>query len=181
VQCLTASIHTARVSGYSNSAEGDYVCTWVDGICLKVRLEQEKLCLLVMIGVRADGRKEFVALADGVRESAESWADLLRDCRRCGMTAPMLAVGDNAWASGRAVPEVFPDTREQRCWWHKQANVLAALPKSAHPGALAALEEIHSAEYIDKAQLAGSKSSRSATAPPTPRRSPRSPTTPRCS
>ncbi|BCI81511.1 hypothetical protein MTY66_31360 [Mycolicibacterium sp. TY66] len=72
----------------------DYVYLWVDGIHLKVRLEQEKLCLLVMIGVRADGRKELVALTDGYRESAESWADLLRSCRRRGMTAPVLAVGD---------------------------------------------------------------------------------------
>ncbi|BCI81488.1 hypothetical protein MTY66_64170 (plasmid) [Mycolicibacterium sp. TY66] len=74
----------------------DYVYLWVDGIHLKVRLEQEKLCLLVMIGVRADGRKELVALTDGYRESAESWADLLRSCRRRGMTAPVLAVGDGA-------------------------------------------------------------------------------------
>jgi putative transposase len=69
---------------------------WVDGIHLKVRLEQDKVCLLVMIGVRTDGTKELVALADGFRESAESWADLLRDCKRRGMRAPVLAVGDGA-------------------------------------------------------------------------------------
>jgi putative transposase len=131
----------------------DYVYLWVDGIHLKVRLEQEKLCLLVMIGVRADGRKELVALTDGFRESTESWADLLRDCRRRGMTAPVLAVGDGALGFWAALREVFPDTREQRCWWHKQANVLAALPKSAHPGALAAMREIYNAEDIDKAQV----------------------------
>ena len=74
----------------------DYVYCWVDGIHLKVRLEADKVCLLVVIGVRADGRKELVALADGFRESAESWADLLRDCKRRGMTAPVLAVGDGA-------------------------------------------------------------------------------------
>jgi transposase-like protein len=132
----------------------DYVYLWVDGIHLKVRLEQEKLCLLVLIGVRADGRKELVALADGYRESTESWADLLRDCRRRGMTAPVLAVGDGALGFWKAMREVFPATREQRCWWHKQANVLAALPKSAHPAALAALREIYNAEDIDKAQVA---------------------------
>ena len=132
----------------------DYVYLWVDGIHLKVRLEQEKLCLLVMIGVRSDGRKELVALTDGYRESTESWADLLRGCRRRGMTAPVLAVGDGALGFWKAVREVFPDTREQRCWFHKQANVLAALPKSAHPGALAALREIYNAEDIDKAQVA---------------------------
>jgi putative transposase len=132
----------------------DYVYLWVDGIHLKVRLEQQKLCLLVMIGVRADGRKELVALTDGFRESTESWADLLRDCRRRGMTAPVLAVGDGALGFWAALREVFPDTREQRCWWHKQANVLAALPKSAHPDALAAMREIYNAEDIDKAQVA---------------------------
>ncbi len=113
----------------------DFVYLWVDGIHLKVRLEQEKLCLLVMIGVRSDGRKELVALTDGYRESTESWADLLRGCRRRGMTAPVFAVGDGALGFWKALREVFPDTREQRCWFHKQANVLAALPKSAHPGA----------------------------------------------
>jgi transposase-like protein len=132
----------------------DYVYLWVDGIHLKVRLEQEKLCLLVMIGVRSDGRKELVALTDGYRESTESWADLLRSCRRRGMTAPVLAVGDGALGFWKAMREVFPSTREQRCWFHKQANVLAALPKSAHPGALAAMREIYNAEDIDKAQVA---------------------------
>jgi putative transposase len=132
----------------------DYVYLWVDGIHLKVRLEHEKLCLLVMLGVRADGRKELVALTDGYRESTESWADLLRDCRRRGMTAPVLAIGDGALGFWKAVREVFPATREQRCWFHKQANVLAALPKSAHPGALAAIKDIYNAEDIDKAQVA---------------------------
>ena len=70
------------------AGRSDYVYCWVDGIHLKVRLEQDKVCLLVMIGVRADGRKELVALADGFRESAESWADLLRDCKRRGMQRP---------------------------------------------------------------------------------------------
>jgi transposase-like protein len=132
----------------------DYVYVWVDGIHLKVRLEQTKLCLLVMIGVRADGRKELVVITDGYRESAEAWADLLRDCRRRGMSAPVLAVGDGALGFWKAVREVFPATREQRCWFHKQANVVAALPKSAHPAALAALKDIYNAEDIDKAQVA---------------------------
>ena len=144
----------AKAFGERDLSGTDYVYLWVDGIHLKVRLEQEKLCLLVMIGVRADGRKELVALTDGYRESTESWADLLRDCRRRGMTAPVLAVGDGALGFWKAVREVFPDTREQRCWFHKQANVLAALPKSAHPGALAAMREIYNAEDIDKAQVA---------------------------
>jgi putative transposase len=132
----------------------DYICLWVDGIHLKVRLEQTELCLLVMIGIRADGRKELVAITDGYRESSESWADVLRDCRRRGMTAPVLAVGDGALGFWKAVREVFPATREQRCWFHKQANVLAALPKSVHPAVLAALKDIYNAEDIDKAQVA---------------------------
>ncbi|WP_243715846.1 transposase, partial [Micromonospora sp. KC207] len=101
-----------------------------------------KLCLLVMVGVRVDGRKELVALAEGYRESTESWADLLRDCKRRGMRAPILAVGDGALGFWNALREVFPTSREQRCWFHKIANVLGALPKSAHPGAKKALAEI---------------------------------------
>ncbi|MFL5336095.1 MAG: IS256 family transposase [Geminicoccaceae bacterium] len=135
-------------------AEVDYVYMWVDGIHLKVRLEQDKVCLLVMIGVRADGCKELIALADGHRESTESWADLLRDCKRRGMAAPVLAVGDGALGFWAAVREVFPDTREQRCWFHVQANVLNALPKSAQPGARAALAEIYSAEDREHAAKA---------------------------
>ncbi len=102
--------------------------------------------LLVMIGVRADGTKELIALADGFRESSESWADLLRSCKRRGMAAPVLAVGDGALGFWKAIREVFPQTREQRCWFHVSGNVLAALPKSAHPGAKAALAEIWGAE-----------------------------------
>ena len=124
----------------------DFVYLWADGIHVNIRLEEHKLCLLVLIGVRADGRKELVALADGYRESVESWADLLRDCKRRGMRAPVLAVGDGALGFWGALREVFPETREQRCWFHKIGNVLAALPKSAHPGAKKALAEIWNAE-----------------------------------
>jgi transposase-like protein len=124
----------------------DYVYLWADGIHVNVRLEEAKLCLLVMIGVRADGRKELVALADGYRESTGSWADLLRHCKRRGMRAPVLAAGDGALGFWGALREVFPQTREQRCWFHKISNVLAALPKSAHPGAKKALAEIWNAE-----------------------------------
>jgi putative transposase len=132
----------------------DYVYVWVDGIHFKVRLDQDKVCLLVIIGVRADGTKELVALADGFRESVESWADLLRSCRRRGMVAPVLAVGDGALGFWKAVRDVFPATREQRCWFHKTANVLSALPKSAHPGARTALAQIYNAEDIDHARVA---------------------------
>jgi transposase-like protein len=135
-----------KAFGERDLSQVDYVYLWVDGIHLKVRLEQAKLCLLVMIGVRADGHKELVALTDGYRESAESWADLLRDCRRRGMHAPVLAVGDGALGFWKAMHEVFPETHEQRCWFHKIANVLAALPKSTHSGAKKALAEIWNAE-----------------------------------
>lgn len=132
----------------------DYVYVWVDGIHLKVRLEQDKVCLLVIIGVRADGTKELVALDDGHRESSESWADLLRSCKRRGMRAPVLAIGDGALGFWAAVRTVFPDTREQRCWFHKISNVLNCLPKSAQPGAKAALAEIWNAEDKNHAQAA---------------------------
>jgi transposase-like protein len=124
----------------------DYVYLWADGVHINIRLEEHKLCLLVMIGVRADGRKELVALVDGYRESTESWADLLRDCARRGMHAPVLAIGDGALGFWDALREVFPETREQRCWFHKIANVLSAMPKSAHPGAKNALAEVWNAE-----------------------------------
>ena len=125
----------------------DYVYLWVDGIHVNIRLEEHKLCLLVMIGVRADGRKELVALTDGYRESTESWADLLRDCARRGMRAPVLAMGDGALGFWGALREVFPgrlgnnaagSTRSPTC--------LGALPRSAHPGAKKALAEIWNAE-----------------------------------
>src|ERR1700738_372988 len=135
-----------RVFAGRDLSEVDYVYLWVDGIHVNIRLAEHKLCLLVMIGVRADGRKELVALADGYRESVESWADLLRDCARRGMRAPVLAIGDGALGFWGALREVFPATREQRCWFHKIANILGALPKSAHPGAKKALAEIWNAE-----------------------------------
>ena len=98
---------------------------------LKIRLEEAKAAVLVLMGVRADGRKELIAIADGYRESGEAWASLLRDCAQRGMRAPVLAVGDGALGFWDALHEVFPETREQRCWVHKTANVLDALPKSA--------------------------------------------------
>jgi hypothetical protein len=114
-----------RAFGGRSLAGTDYVYVWVDGIHLKVRLEQDKVCLLVMIGVRADGTKELIALDDGHRESTESWADLLRGYKRRGMAAPVLAVGDGALGFWAAVRQAFPETREQRCWFHKIANVHA--------------------------------------------------------
>jgi transposase-like protein len=132
----------------------DYVYLWADGVHLNVRLDEEKLCLLVMVGVRVDGTKELIALAEGYRESTGSWADLLRDCARRGMRAPVLAVGDGALGFWAALREVFPQSREQRCWFHKIGNVLSALPKSAHPAAKRALAEIWNAEDREHARRA---------------------------
>jgi transposase-like protein len=132
----------------------DFVYIWADGIHVNIRLAEHKLCLLVVIGVRADGSKELVTLADGYRESVESWADLLRDAKRRGMRAPVLAVGDGALGFWGGLREVFPETREQRCWFHKAANVLSALPKSAHPAAKKAIAEIWGAEDKTHAQAA---------------------------
>jgi len=154
----------------------DYVYLWADGIHVNIRLEEHKLCLLVMIGVRADGRKELIALADGYRESAELWADLLRDCARRGMRAPVLAVGDGALGFWNGLREVFPETRQGRCWFHKTANVLAALPRSAHPGAKKALAEIWNAEGKQHA-LAAVKAFEGAYGRSSPRPPRRSPTT----
>src|SRR5829696_9964594 len=127
-------------------SDRDYVYVWVDGVHFNVRLDEERLCCLVIVGVRVDGTKELVAITDGFRESTESWADVLRDLKRRGMRAPVLAVGDGALGFWGALREVFPATREQRCWFHKIANVLGALPKSAHPGAKKMLAEIRDAE-----------------------------------
>ncbi|MEU0212464.1 IS256 family transposase [Streptomyces canus] len=132
-------------------AEVDCVYVWVDGIHLNVRLEEARTCVLVLVGVRADGSKELVALKDGYRESGESWADLLRDCARRGMRAPVLAVGDGVLGFWKALAEVLPASRHQRCWVHTTANVLSTLPKSAQPGARKALQDIYNAEDRDLA------------------------------
>ena len=132
----------------------DYVYLFADGIHFNVRLEEARLCALVIVGVRTDGTKELVSISDGHRESTESWADVLRDLRRRGMTAPVLAVGDGALGFWGALADVFPDTVHQRCWVHKMANVMNALPKSAQPAARAALQEVRDAEDREHADEA---------------------------
>jgi transposase-like protein len=132
----------------------DYVYVWADGVHFRVRLEQARLCCLVIVGVRADGRKELVAVADGERESTDSWAELLRDLRRRGMRAPVVAVGDGALGLWAALREVFPATRHQRDWVHKAANVLGCLPKAVHAGVRRALAEIRDAPDRDHATQA---------------------------
>ncbi len=124
----------------------DYVYLWADGVHFRIRLEEDRLCCLVVIGVKADGTKELLACSDGYRESTESWADVLRDLKSRGMTAPMVAVGDGALGFWSALGDVFPETAEQRCWVHKTANVLDVLPKRLHRQAKAAIHEIYLAE-----------------------------------
>ena len=132
----------------------DYVYLWADGVHFTIRLEQDRLCCLVLVGVRADGHKELVAVSDGYRESTESWSELLRDLRRRGMRAPVLAIGDGALGFWGALRAVFPESREQRCWVHKIANVLDAVPTSLQPKVKAALHTIMNAENKEAADLA---------------------------
>jgi transposase-like protein len=120
----------------------EYVYVWVDGVHFNIRLEDDRLCTLVIIGARPDGEKELLAVEDGYRESAESWKTLLRELKRRGMTAPALAVGDGALGFWAAVREVWPETREQACWVHKLANVLDKLPQRLQPRAKRALHEM---------------------------------------
>lgn len=136
-------------------SERDYVYVWVDGIHTGVRLGgDDRLCCLVMVGARPDGTKELVAISDGYRESAESWAEFLRDLRKRGMRSPELAVGDGALGFWAAVRDVFPATGHQRDWVHKTANVLDSLPKNVHSRAKAAIHEITEAENKKEAQRA---------------------------
>ena len=137
----------------------DYVYLWADGVYPRVRLpdaegNRDPLCLLVIVGVRADGTKELVTVSDGYRESTESWAEVLRDLKNRGMTAPVLAVGDGALGLWNALGQVWPETTHQRCWVHKPARVHSALPKRLHPRAKELLHAISYAESRTKALAA---------------------------
>ncbi len=152
---LTSSWSAEREAFMSrNLSEVDYVYCWVDGVHFTVRLGEDDRLWLVMVGVRTDGTKELVAIADGYRESTESWAELLRDLRRRGMRAPVLAVGDGALGFWAAARDVFPETRHQRDWVHKAANVADALPTSVQAAAKRALREIWDAEDKGHAERA---------------------------
>jgi len=132
-----------------------YVYVWADGIHLEARLEDEKQCILVIIGATPEGRKELVGFTDGARESAHDWRELLLDLKRRGLDAqPELMIADGALGFWKAAGEVWPKAAEQRCWVHKTANVLAKLPKSQQPKAKRALQEIWMAETKTAAQAA---------------------------
>jgi putative transposase len=129
----------------------EYVYIWADGVHFNVRLEDDRLACLVIIGVTPDGRKEVIALEDGYRESTESWLTLLRELKRRGMPAPKLAVADGALGFWNAMRQVYPETEEQRCWVHKIANVLDKLPKRLQSRAKAQLHEIMRAPDLQTA------------------------------
>jgi putative transposase len=132
-----------------------YVYVWADGVHFNIRLEEDRQCILVLMGATADGRKELIALSDGFRESEQSWKALLLDCVARGMAvAPSLAVGDGALGFWKALRQVFPMTREQRCWVHKTANVLDKMPKAQQPKAKAMLHDIWQAATKAEAEKA---------------------------
>jgi transposase-like protein len=133
-----------------------YVYWWADGIYTSLREDDdERLCLLVIIGVTPEGKKEWVGISDGFRESTESWLDMLRELKERGLSAgPRLAVGDGALGFWNALEQVYPETSHQRCWFHKSGNVLSALPKSLQSKAKADLQAIWMAPTHKAANVA---------------------------
>jgi transposase-like protein len=132
-----------------------YVYVWADGVYLQARMESQAECMLVLIGATPEGRKELVGFQVGVRESAQSWRELLVEVKRHGLTvAPELAVGDGALGFWKAVEEIYPGTRHQRCWVHKTANVLNKVPKSVQAAMKDDLREIHGAQTRAAAETA---------------------------
>ena len=131
-----------------------WVYVWADGVYSGLRAEQSKLCALVVIGVNARGEKRFLAIEDGVRESTQSWREVLLQLKSRGMNVPELAIGDGTMGFWAALEEVYPETREQRCWMHKTMNVLNCLPKSVQAKAKQALHAIWQAETKADAEKA---------------------------
>jgi len=132
-----------------------YVYIWADGVHFNIRLEQERQCILVLMGATAEGKKELIAVADGYRESEQSWKELLLGCKARGLSIePSLAVGDGALGFWKAIGQVWPSTQGQRCWVHKTSNVLDKLPKGVQPKAKAALHGIYEAETKAAAEKA---------------------------
>ena len=136
-------------------SQEERVYAWADGIHVNVRLEDAanpKQCLLVLMGATADGRKELIAVVDGIRESKQSWVELLLDLKQRGLTKPpRLAVGDGALGFWAALREVYPTTKEQRCWVHKTANILNKMPKGLQSKAKSDLHQIWLAETREAA------------------------------
>lgn len=136
-------------------SQKQYVYFWVDGIYFSVRCEESKHCMLVIIGATEDGRKELVAVEDGFRESEQSWKRVLLLLKTRGLSfSPKLAVGDGALGFWKALAQVFPDTRTQRCWMHKSGNVIDCFPKSEQPAAKQLLQDIWMAATKENAEKA---------------------------
>lgn len=132
-----------------------YVYIWADGVCFTPRLDGDRQCMLVIIGTDAYGEKDVLGIMDGFRENADSWRDLLRGLKKRGlMEDPELAIGDGALGFWTALRDVYPTTREQRCWVHKTANVTGAMPKSLREKAKADLQDIWLAETKKEANAA---------------------------
>ena len=155
---LSASTITRLIRTWQDEYKGwqkrslagkEYVYIWVDGVHFNVRLEEDRLACLVIVGVTIDGSKEIVALEDGYSESEEAWASLLRDLKRRGLPAPLLAIGDGALGFWAAVRKVYPQTKGQRCWVHKIRNVLSKLPKRLQKRAKAILHEDYGHACMD--------------------------------
>jgi putative transposase len=127
-------------------SDRDYVYVWADGVHFNIRLEDDRLCTLVVLGARPDGTKEVIAVEDGYRESTESWLTVLRDLKRRGMRAPVVAVADRALGFWAAARDVWPETQAETCWVHRIANVLDKLPTRLQPKAKRALHAMMYAE-----------------------------------
>ena len=136
-------------------AAKQYVYVWADGVHFNIRLEEDRQCILVLMGATADGKKELIAIQDGYRESEQSWKQLLLDVKARGLTVdPKLATGDGALGFWKALKQVYPTTREQRCWVHKTANVLDKLPKRLQSKAKDSIHQIWMAEKRQDAEAA---------------------------
>jgi len=135
----------------------EYVYVWVDGVHFNIRLENDRLCTLVMIGAKPNGEKDLLAVEDGYRESAESWKAVLRELKRRGLAAPVMAVGDGALGFWAAARDVWPETLEQACWCHKLTNVLDKLPRRLQARAKRALHEMMYAETRSECEAARSR------------------------
>ena len=136
-------------------ADKEYVYVWADGVHFNIRLEEDRQCILVLMGATKDGKKELIAIADGYRESEQSWKTLLLDVKARGLAVdPKLATGDGALGFWKAIRQVWPKTREQRCWVHKTANILDKMPKRLQPTAKAMLHEIWMADTRENANKA---------------------------
>ena len=158
---LSASTITRLLEGWQTEYQAwskrslqdrQYVYLWVDGVHFNIRLEEDRQCILVLLGATADGKKELIAIMDGYRESEQSWMELLLDVKSRGLSSdPNLATGDGALGFWKALPKVYPTTRTQRCWVHKTANVLDKLPKRLQPRAKEAIHDIWMADTREAA------------------------------